>query len=114
MLYFILNFLLPLSTNPRIDFLELGKQVFTYTNCRPLFWKIQQFACSEYMFLDNSACNLASLNLMKFLRDDALCRFLQLIDLSGVDWPARAKRFPGPSASVMGTTRSENPPARVQ
>jgi ribonucleoside-diphosphate reductase alpha chain len=26
--------------------------------------------CSEYMFLDNSACNLASLNLTKFLRAD--------------------------------------------
>jgi ribonucleoside-diphosphate reductase alpha chain len=26
--------------------------------------------CSEYMFLDNSACNLASLNLMKFQRAD--------------------------------------------
>ena len=26
--------------------------------------------CSEYMFLDNSACNLASLNLMKFLHED--------------------------------------------
>jgi ribonucleoside-diphosphate reductase alpha chain len=26
--------------------------------------------CSEYMSLDNSSCNLASLNLMKFLRDD--------------------------------------------
>ncbi len=26
--------------------------------------------CSEYMFLDDSACNLASLNLMKFLRTD--------------------------------------------
>ncbi len=26
--------------------------------------------CSEFMFLDDSACNLASLNLMKFLRDD--------------------------------------------
>jgi ribonucleoside-diphosphate reductase alpha chain len=26
--------------------------------------------CSEYMFLDDSACNLASLNLMKFRRDD--------------------------------------------
>jgi len=26
--------------------------------------------CSEYMHLDNSACNLASLNLLKFLRDD--------------------------------------------
>jgi ribonucleoside-diphosphate reductase alpha chain len=26
--------------------------------------------CSEYMHLDNSSCNLASLNLMKFLEDD--------------------------------------------
>ncbi|MDA8115939.1 MAG: vitamin B12-dependent ribonucleotide reductase [Actinomycetota bacterium] len=26
--------------------------------------------CSEYMHVDNSACNLASLNLMKFLRED--------------------------------------------
>ena len=26
--------------------------------------------CSEYMFLDDSACNLASINLMKFVRDD--------------------------------------------
>lgn len=26
--------------------------------------------CSEYMFLDNTACNLASLNLIKFLKDD--------------------------------------------
>jgi ribonucleoside-diphosphate reductase alpha chain len=26
--------------------------------------------CSEYVHLDNSSCNLASLNLMKFLRDD--------------------------------------------
>ncbi|MHC5061400.1 MAG: vitamin B12-dependent ribonucleotide reductase [Planctomycetota bacterium] len=26
--------------------------------------------CSEYMFIDNSACNLASLNLMKFRNDD--------------------------------------------
>ncbi|NOZ00921.1 MAG: vitamin B12-dependent ribonucleotide reductase [Deltaproteobacteria bacterium] len=26
--------------------------------------------CAEFMFLDNSACNLASLNLMKFVNDD--------------------------------------------
>ena len=26
--------------------------------------------CSEYMHIDNSACNLASINLMKFLRED--------------------------------------------
>lgn len=28
--------------------------------------------CSEYMFLDDSACNLASLNLVKFLKDGAI------------------------------------------
>ncbi len=28
--------------------------------------------CSEYMHLDDSACNLASLNLMKFIKDDGL------------------------------------------
>jgi ribonucleoside-diphosphate reductase alpha chain len=26
--------------------------------------------CSEYMFLDDSACNLSSINLMKFIKDD--------------------------------------------
>ena len=26
--------------------------------------------CSEYMFLDDSACNLASINLMKFVKED--------------------------------------------
>src|SRR5690606_27001304 len=27
--------------------------------------------CSEYMHLDNSACNLASINLLKFLNEDS-------------------------------------------
>lgn len=31
--------------------------------------------CSEYMFLDNTACNLASLNLMKFFKDDSYSEF---------------------------------------
>jgi ribonucleoside-diphosphate reductase alpha chain len=35
--------------------------------------------CSEYMFLDNSACNLASLNLVRFQAD------------GGIDWPAFAQ-----------------------
>ncbi len=26
--------------------------------------------CSEYLFLDDTACNLASINLVKFLRED--------------------------------------------
>ncbi len=31
--------------------------------------------CSEYMFLDNTACNLASLNLMKFFKDEERTEF---------------------------------------
>jgi NADH-quinone oxidoreductase subunit C len=31
--------------------------------------------------------------LLTFLRDDARCLFKQLCDVSGVDWPERAKRF---------------------
>ncbi len=31
--------------------------------------------CSEYMFLDDSACNLASLNLMRFLKEDGSGEF---------------------------------------
>ncbi|WOI52146.1 NADH-quinone oxidoreductase subunit C [Parvularcula sp. LCG005] len=30
---------------------------------------------------------------LRFLRDDPLCRFIQLIDLCGVDYPERRKRF---------------------
>ena len=40
--------------------------------------------CSEYMSLDNSSCNLASLNLLKFLRDDDTFdaeRFEQAVEL---------------------------------
>jgi NADH-quinone oxidoreductase subunit C len=31
--------------------------------------------------------------LIKFLRDDARCQFISFIDLCGVDWPARERRF---------------------
>ncbi|MGL4744841.1 MAG: LAGLIDADG family homing endonuclease, partial [Dermatophilaceae bacterium] len=40
--------------------------------------------CSEYMSLDNSSCNLASLNLLKFLRDDETfnaVQFQQVVEL---------------------------------
>ncbi|MGO9220308.1 MAG: vitamin B12-dependent ribonucleotide reductase, partial [Streptosporangiaceae bacterium] len=40
--------------------------------------------CSEYVHLDNSSCNLASINLLKFLRDDdtfAVERFGQITEL---------------------------------
>jgi ribonucleoside-diphosphate reductase alpha chain len=40
--------------------------------------------CSEYMSLDNSSCNLASLNLMKFLKDDGSFdskNFIKLVEI---------------------------------
>jgi ribonucleoside-diphosphate reductase alpha chain len=40
--------------------------------------------CSEYMHLDNSACNLASINLLKFLRNDGVfdvARFRHAVDI---------------------------------
>ncbi len=40
--------------------------------------------CSEYVHLDNSSCNLASINLLKFLRDDdtfAVEKFRQMTEL---------------------------------
>ena len=40
--------------------------------------------CSEYVHLDNSSCNLASINLLKFLRDDdtfAVEQFRQMTEL---------------------------------
>lgn len=40
--------------------------------------------CSEYMFLDNTACNLASLNLLKFFDADK-CQF----DIDGLEHSAR-------------------------
>src|SRR5256712_590363 len=58
--------------------------------------------CSEYMFLDDSACNLASMNLMKFLKADgefdvaafkAACRTLitaQEIIVSNASYPTKA------------------------
>ncbi len=58
--------------------------------------------CSEYMFLDDSACNLASINLMKFVKDDgefdvdgfkAACRTLitaQEILVDNSSYPTKA------------------------
>src|SRR5687767_10139866 len=58
--------------------------------------------CSEYMFLDDSACNLASINLMKFIKEDgeldvaafkAACRTLitaQEILVDNSSYPTKA------------------------
>ncbi|MEX2364282.1 MAG: adenosylcobalamin-dependent ribonucleoside-diphosphate reductase, partial [Balneolaceae bacterium] len=41
--------------------------------------------CSEYMFLDNTACNLASLNLMKFFKGDEYKDF----DIESLEYASR-------------------------
>ena len=58
--------------------------------------------CSEYMFLDDSACNLASINLMRFVREDgefdmpafkAACRTIitaQEIIVTNASYPTKA------------------------
>jgi len=33
------------------------------------------------------------LNVLGFLRDDPICKFTQLVDIAGVDYPSRARRF---------------------
>ncbi|MDP2925405.1 MAG: vitamin B12-dependent ribonucleotide reductase [Nanoarchaeota archaeon] len=41
-----------------------------WNTCKKSFEIWASNPCSEYMFADNSACNLASINLMKFRRED--------------------------------------------
>jgi ribonucleoside-diphosphate reductase alpha chain len=65
--------------------------------------------CSEYMHLDNSACNLASLNLMKFLNADAsfdVERFVRSVELviTAMDISICFADFP--TAKIGETTRA--------
>jgi ribonucleoside-diphosphate reductase alpha chain len=65
--------------------------------------------CSEYMHLDNSSCNLASINLMKFLRDDFTfdCElFVKTVELviTAMDISICFADFPTPA--IAETTRA--------
>jgi ribonucleoside-diphosphate reductase alpha chain len=64
--------------------------------------------CSEYMSLDNSSCNLASLNLLKFLRDDDtfdVANFVKAVELviTAMDISICFADFP--TESIGQTTR---------
>lgn len=64
--------------------------------------------CSEYMSLDNSSCNLASLNLLKFLNDDDtfdVKRFTKAVELiiTAMDISICFADFP--TESITQTTR---------
>ncbi len=65
--------------------------------------------CSEYVHLDNSSCNLASLNLMKFLRDDGTFdgeRFVRAVEfvITAMDISICFADFP--TAAIGETTRA--------
>ncbi|KQV31732.1 NADH dehydrogenase [Rhizobium sp. Root1203] len=50
-------------------------------------------ASISYDELTLTATPEAILALLTFLRDDARCGFISMIDICGVDWPQREKRF---------------------
>jgi ribonucleoside-diphosphate reductase alpha chain len=65
--------------------------------------------CSEYMSLDNSSCNLASINLLKFLRDDDTfdaMRFRKITELiiTAMDISITFADFP--TEKIAKTTRA--------
>ena len=65
--------------------------------------------CSEYLHLDNSSCNLASINLLKFLRDDDtfdIAAFVKITELiiTAMDISITFGDFP--TEKIMETTRA--------
>ena len=75
--------------------------------------------CSEYMHLDNSACNLASLNLMKFIDErgefdvrafrhavDVMITAQDIVVDNPRIRPTRSRKTPAPSASSALATRT--------
>jgi ribonucleoside-diphosphate reductase alpha chain len=65
--------------------------------------------CSEYMHLDNSACNLASLNLLKFLGEDEafdVDGFLAAIDVLFVAQEILIGQADYPTEAIARTTRA--------
>ena len=79
--------------------------------------------CSEYMHVDDSACNLASINLMKFRREDGsfdIAEFEHAVDIGlpragdrrrrrRATRPRRSATTPARSASSASATRTSAP-----
>ena len=70
--------------------------------------------CSEYMHVDDSACNLASLNLLKFRRDDGtfdVPAFEHAVDVMILAQEIVVSPSSYPTEQI-GAQRSRLPPAR--
>ena len=66
---------------------ELGEHIAAQIDQDLKSWKV------EYGELTLDVVAPRIVHVLKFLRDDALCKFIQLIDLAGGDYPGRQKRF---------------------
>ncbi|MEQ8936444.1 MAG: NADH-quinone oxidoreductase subunit C [Amphiplicatus sp.] len=66
---------------------ELGEHIAAQIDQDLKSWKV------EYGELTLDVVAPRIVHVLKFLRDDALCKFIQLVDLAGVDYPGRQKRF---------------------
>ena len=65
--------------------------------------------CSEYMHLDNSACNLASLNLLKYLRDDGVFdteSFRRTVDIISVAQDILVDNSSYPTAEIAANAHA--------
>ncbi|MEM8772532.1 MAG: NADH-quinone oxidoreductase subunit C [Pseudomonadota bacterium] len=66
---------------------DLGEHIAAQIDADVKSWRVE---FSE-LTVDARADRIGPI--LKFLRDDPLCKFAVLIDLCGVDYPGRAKRF---------------------
>ena len=66
---------------------ELGEHIAATIDNDIRGWRVEHGELN----VDARADRIAQV--LRFLRDDPLCRFLVLIDLCGVDYPERGKRF---------------------
>ncbi|MFQ5563749.1 MAG: NADH-quinone oxidoreductase subunit C [Parvularculaceae bacterium] len=66
---------------------ELGEHIAAAIDSEIRGWRV------EYGELTVDVRADRIVHVLQFLRDDPLCRFIELIDLCGVDYPDRARRF---------------------
>ncbi|MSS75120.1 vitamin B12-dependent ribonucleotide reductase [Candidatus Pacearchaeota archaeon] len=68
--------------------------------------------CSEYMFIDDSACNLASINLMKFRRDDGsfdVARYKHVVKILAICMDLLVDGSSYPTAKICRNSRDYRP-----
>ena len=95
--------------DPGIQFNSTINNWHTCSNTAPIN---SSNPCSEYMFLDDSACNLASLNLMKFRTEDGsidIESFKKAIQLTITAMEISVENSSYPTAAIMNNSHEYRP-----